>query len=59
MHAYGIHIELSDAIRSASRLREELRSKQLSPARRFAHRMKLIWLMQQIRSLTSRLHARG
>jgi len=59
MHAYVIHIELSNAIRTASRLREELCSRQLSPVRRIAHRIKLVWLMQQIRSLTARLHARG
>ena len=59
MRAYVIHLELSNAIRTASRLREELSSEQISPVRWFAHRMKLIWVMQQIRSLTARLHTRG
>ena len=59
MRAYVIHMELSNAIRTASRLREELCSGQLSPARRIGHRIKLIWVMHQIRSLTTRLHARG
>ena len=59
MHAYVIHIELSNAIRTASRLREELCSRQLSPVRRIAYRIKLIWVMQKVRSLTTRLHRRG
>jgi hypothetical protein len=59
MRAYVIHMELSNAIRTASRLREELGSEQISPVRRIARRVKLIWVMQQIRSLTMRLHARG
>ncbi len=58
VNAYRIHLQLSDTIRNASRLREELKSGHLSPVRRLGHRIKHTYLLIHIRNLTAQLHSR-
>ncbi len=55
MNTHRIHMQLSAAIRDASRIRDQLTTPDLSIARRWTCRLRYVWLLVRVRNLTERL----
>jgi hypothetical protein len=55
MNTHRIHMQLSAAIRDASRIRDQLNSPDLSFARRWTCRLRYVCLLARVRNLTEQL----